>query len=169
MYFYSAQTEGWYRTDIHGDEIPGDAVAISDEGYSELCAGVSASKMLIPGEDGRPMLVDRPGPDLKSLISTRRYLAETAGIIVNGMPLDTGRDSQALVTGAALQALIDSTYTCQWKTSEGFVELDAVHIIAMSSAVRAHVQECFDREAELLVHLEAGTFVDSMLEEGWPA
>jgi hypothetical protein len=169
MYFYSAQTEGWYRTDIHGDEIPADAVAVSDERYSELCAGVSANKMLAMGEDGLPMLMDRPGPDVKSLIATRRYLAETAGIVVNGMPLDTGRDSQALVTGAALQSVIDSAYTCQWKTTGGFVDLDAPQIIAIASTMRAHVQACFDREAELLDAVSAGTYTAAQLDQGWPA
>ncbi|WP_447745129.1 DUF4376 domain-containing protein [Pseudomonas nicosulfuronedens] len=168
MYFYSAQTEGWYRSEIHGADIPADAVAVSEELYTELCAGVSADKMLAPGSDGYPVLLDRPAPAAQALIAARRYQAEIAGILVNGMQLDTGRDSQALVTGAALAALIDSAYTCQWKTAEGFVELDADQIIAMSSAMRAHVQECFDREAELHTYLAAGTFVESMLNEGWP-
>lgn len=106
--------------------------------------------------------------NLKQSIATVRYEHETSGILVNGFFLNTGRDSQALLTGAALEAFMDDTYTCRWKTSEGFIELDAPSLIAMSRAMRKHVQACFNREADLLEHVNAGTYQDSMLEEGWP-
>jgi hypothetical protein len=102
-------------------------------------------------------------------ISSSRYDAETAGITVNGMFIDTGRDSQALITGAALSAMIDPGYVCNWKTSEGFVQLDAQALIAIAQAIRAHVQACFDREAVLLTALDNGSFVEDMLNGGWPA
>ena len=78
-------------------------------------------------------------------IATARYNAEIAGI--DGIKTD--RESQALITGAALKAMQDSTYSCRWKTESGFVELTAPQILAIADAVRAHVQACFDREAEL--------------------
>jgi hypothetical protein len=60
-----------------------------------------------------------------------------------------------LITGAALKAMQDSTYSCRWKTESGFVELTAPQILAIADAVRAHVQACFDREAELVALIEA--------------
>ena len=102
-------------------------------------------------------------------ISSSRYDAETAGITINGMFIDTGRDSQALITGAALSAMIDPDYVCNWKTSDGFVQLDAQSLIGIAQAIRAHVQACFDREAVLLTALENGSFVEDMLNGGWPA
>ncbi|WP_312141129.1 DUF4376 domain-containing protein [Stutzerimonas nitrititolerans] len=102
-------------------------------------------------------------------IAARRWQAETAGITVNGTAIDTGRDSQALITGAAVSAMLDPSYSVRWKTPAGFIELQGQQIIAMATAVRAHVQACFDREAELLEALSDGTFTDAMLEEGWPA
>lgn len=84
-------------------------------------------------------------------IATARYEAEIAG--VNGIRTD--RESQSLITGAALKASMDSTYSCRWKTEAGFVTLTAAQIIAVADAVRAHVQSCFDREAELLPLIEA--------------
>ena len=44
-----------------------------------------------------------------------------------------------------------------WKTIAGFVTLSAVEILATAQAVRAHVQGCFDHEAELLPLIEAAT------------
>ncbi|ANI13094.1 phage tail protein [Pseudomonas citronellolis] len=168
--FYSSSTSGFYVAEIHGEHIPADAVEISIEDYSDLMAGQANGMSIRANSTGHPELVPAlPAPDYPSLIAGRRYQAETAGIEVNGTYLSTDRDSQALVTGAALQAVIDPSYTCRWKTAEGFVTLDAPSIIAMTSVMRAHVQACFDREAELLAHLEAGTFEESMLDQGWPA
>lgn len=101
-------------------------------------------------------------------IAARRYDAETAGITVNGLQIDTGRDSQALITGAAVSAMLDPGYSVRWKTGAGFVDLTAEQIIGVARAARAHVQACFDREAELLDALEAGTFAPEMLDQGWP-
>ncbi|NNN24397.1 DUF4376 domain-containing protein [Pseudomonas nitroreducens] len=165
---YSAQRNGFFTPEINGTDIPDDAVELADEEYEALMVGLGQRKCLVPGPAGRPILQDLPLPDPAAAIAARRYDAETAGITVNGMSLDTGRDSQALVTGAALQAVIDSNYRCQWKTDNGFIDLDASQVIAIASTMRAHVQACFDREAELLVALKDGLFVETMLEEGWP-
>lgn len=106
--------------------------------------------------------------DHRAGVAAERYRRETAGIAVAGMQIDTGRDSQALITGAALAAMLDPNYVCRWKTSAGFVELSTAQIIAVATAVRAHVQGCFDREAALLNAIADGTYAAEMLEEGWP-
>lgn len=103
-----------------------------------------------------------------TIIAARRFDEETRGISINGMVVDTSRDSQALITGAALQATLDPTYTVRWKTGAGFVELNAEQIIGMATSVRAHVQACFDRESELIAAVNAGTYTADMLGQGWP-
>lgn len=106
--------------------------------------------------------------DWPALIAARRYEAEVGGIEIAGMHVDTDDRSKLLINGAALEAMIDPAYTMQWKTPAGFVELDAAQVLGVARAVRAHVQACFDREAELLEALEAGTFTPEMLDQGWP-
>ena len=86
-------------------------------------------------------------------IAQARYNAEIAGI----NSIRTDRESQGLITGAAIKAMQDSTYTCKWKGIDGFVTLNATQIIAIADAVRAHVQSCFDHEAELLPLIESAT------------
>lgn len=93
----------------------------------------------------------------KAEIAQARYNAEIAGITINGVSIKTDRESQGLITGAALQAIEDSTYSCQWKTEGGFVTLVADEIKAVAKAVRAHVQACFDKEAVLIAQVEAVT------------
>lgn len=107
-------------------------------------------------------------PDWSSLIADHRYAHEIAGVEVNGIPIATDDRSKLLINGAALEAMIDPNYVMQWKTPNGFVEMNAQMIIFIARAVRQHVQSCFDREAALLVESENGTITDEMLEQGWP-
>lgn len=93
----------------------------------------------------------------KAEIAAARYEREIAGVEINGVLIDTGRDSQALITGAALAAMLDSEYSLNWKTAVGFIHLSASEIIAVAQAVRTHVQTCFDREGELAALVDAAT------------
>lgn len=117
------------------------------------------------------MIVVNPGVAAQAQrqsIAARRYEAEVGGITLNGMQIDTDDRSKLLINGAALEATIDPAYVMQWKTPGGFIELTAPQVIGIARAVRAHVQACFDREAELLAALDAGTITAAMLNEGWP-
>ena len=84
----------------------------------------------------------------KAEIASDRYDDEISGIEVDGVRINTERDSQALITGAALAAMRDNTYTLKWKSEDGFIMLDANSVINIANLVREHVQECFNREAE---------------------
>ena len=96
-------------------------------------------------------------------IAQARYNAEIAGI----NNISTDRESQSLITGAALKAMQDSTYTCRWKGIDGFITLNATQIIAVADSVRQHVQGCFDHEAELLPLIEAATTEGELEAINW--
>lgn len=100
-------------------------------------------------------------------IAQSRYASEISGITVDNIKIKTDRESQALITGAALQALQDSTYTCNWKTENGFVTLTAEQIQAVAVAVRQHVQACFDREAVLIEQVKAATTIEELEQIKW--
>lgn len=94
----------------------------------------------------------------KQEIATARYEEEISGIVFDGYQIATDRDSQSLITGAALAAMQDSSYSARWKTTTGsFINLNADQILTVAQAVRVHVQSCFDHEAELLPLIEAAT------------
>ena len=103
----------------------------------------------------------------KAEIAVARYEAETAGVTVNNVLIDTGRDSQALITGAALAAVIDASYSLNWKTDAGFIHLTTPEIIAVAQAVRAHVQSCFDKEGELVARINAATTKEELDAITW--
>lgn len=106
----------------------------------------------------------------KAEIAAARYEREIAGTTVNGITIDTGRDSQALITGAALAAMLNENYSLNWKTENGFIHLTAPEIIAVAQAVRAHVQACFDREGELVALVDAAQTAEDLDEIiiSWP-
>lgn len=171
--YYSKTTGCTYLSDRH-NQMPTDAVPISDARYQEVIASPAPGKIRSHDAAGLPILIDPPvhvptADDHRAAVAAERYTREIAGITLDGKQIDTGRDSQALITGAALASVLDPEYSCQWKTPAGFVQLSSEQIIGVASAVRAHVQSCFDREAELLAEIDAGTYVESMLSEGWPA
>ena len=103
----------------------------------------------------------------KSEIAAARYAAEIAGVTVGGVVVRTDRESQALITGAALKAMQDGTYSCTWKAESGFVTLDAATIIAVADAVRSHVQGCFDAEYAKCVLIDAAQTVEAVEAVEW--
>ena len=107
--------------------------------------------------------------DWMAQIAARRFQAETGGVIVEGIQINTDRDSQSLLTGAAFAASIDPDYRIKWKAETGFVDLTGEQVMGIASQVRAFVQACFNREAELLGAVADGSITAEMLEEGWPA
>ena len=151
---------GFYPPDYHG-ELPADTdfIEVSDE-EKERVYGILPA--FYDKTDGTFKHWTPPAPTLDTLktrkkaeIAAARYEVETAGITVNDATIDTGRDSQALITGAAVAAMLDENYSLNWKTETGFIHLIAPEIIAVAQAVRAHVQSCFDREGELCEQIDA--------------
>ncbi|WP_051294407.1 DUF4376 domain-containing protein [Gemmobacter nectariphilus] len=102
----------------------------------------------------------------RAAVKARRDVAIASGITVGGVSVATDDQSQSRVMGAAVAAMLDPGYSVQWKTASGFVTLSAPQVIGLATAIRAHVQACFDREAVLLADLEAGGTVD--IDTGWP-
>lgn len=169
-YFVTADATGVIATRLVGGVhvIPEHATKVSAEDWYRLTQEADGVWHL--DADGK--LTKKPypevAPDIPRMIADKRYEAEVSGITFNELNIDSGRDSQGLITGAALQAIIDPQYTLRWKTQSGFVELTGSQIIEVATAIRSHVQACFDREAELLAAVEGGTFTQDMLDAGWP-
>ena len=91
-------------------------------------------------------------------LKAARDAAIARGIEVDGLRLQTDDLSQSRLTAAALAARLDPALTLRWKLATGdFVALSAPQIIALALAVRAHVQACFDREADLAAQIRAAT------------
>lgn len=100
-------------------------------------------------------------------IRLRRDRAIATGICVAGIPVPTDEKTQGRIMGAAVAAMLDPAYEVLWKADDGvFVRLSSSEVIGIASQVRAHVQACFDREAELRQAIADDEAPDAEL--GWP-
>lgn len=55
-YYYSKSTGGFYINEIHGSNIPADAVEITESDHMALLAGQSTGKMIYADSNGKPIL-----------------------------------------------------------------------------------------------------------------
>lgn len=74
---YSKQTGGFYDHAIHGDNIPDDAVEITQEQHAALLQGQSDGRLITADENGFPILVDPPGPTPEQLSARARAKRDT--------------------------------------------------------------------------------------------
>lgn len=68
--FYSKSQNGFYIPAIHGDNIPADAVEITDEQHAKLLAGQSNGKRIVADANGRLVLADPPAPTPEQVIAS---------------------------------------------------------------------------------------------------
>lgn len=58
--YYSAERRGFFTEEIHGDNLPADAVEITTDEWRALIHEQSANgKQIVPGKDGKPIAVDQ--------------------------------------------------------------------------------------------------------------
>jgi hypothetical protein len=159
------QRAKWTETQNYTPAAPGEKkLILADDTPVELGWRVRNGTLFSPET---PVLEDIKADKLTE-IATARFAAETGGLTLpTGVAVDTSRESQALITGAALQATLDSVYTCQWKTAAGFIQLDASTILSIATAVRQHVQACFDQEATLSAQVNAAATVAAVEAVVW--
>lgn len=151
-------------------------IEISEQEYQQALAGMLAGEhvqiingglFVGPLPEPEPEPEPEVPPDWPAVIAERRYAVEIGGIDINGLHVDTDDRSKLLINGAAALASANPEFTLNWKTPDGFVQLTAEQVQGVAKAVALHVQACFNREAELLAELEAGTLTEDMLEQGW--
>lgn len=66
------------------------------------------------------------------------------GITTNGITIEGDDKTQIRLAGARIEAESNPDYVVKWKATSGEVELNAAQVIALSSALRQHIQKCFD-------------------------
>ena len=81
--FYSKTTGGFYAREIHGDNIPDDAVEITEAEHAALIEGQSKGQRIAADANGRPILQDPPPPTAEQIMArlearVQRWLDEQA-------------------------------------------------------------------------------------------
>ena len=117
---------------------------------------------------GQPKTLDQIKQRKLADLAAYRYAREIGG----SGPFKTDRESQALVTGAALAATLDPAYTVDWKVANGWITLNATELLAAAQVIRAHVQVCFSNEKTHALAIEALANVQAIIDydftTGWP-
>lgn len=110
-----------------------------------------------PAEPEPPSTLSEAIPAKLTELAGKRYAVETGGTMLGTMPLNTDRQTCAIITAAYVKAMADPAFTVpNWKLADGvFVTLDAATIMAVADAMSAHVQAAFDREATLSAQIMA--------------
>lgn len=74
--YFSASTRGFYASDVHGNKMPKDAVAISDEQYQDVHSKLVTGHKLGSDEQGCPIAVEPPLPTSEQLLAQNQYQAK---------------------------------------------------------------------------------------------
>ncbi len=113
--------------------------------------------------DGHSFSAPPPPPpptaeDLVAYAANARWIKETGGITVAGIPVATDDSSQGKITGAQAMVTLNPSFTTAWKGSNGsFTTLTATEITAIATAVGNHVAACFAAEEQVDAAITAGT------------
>jgi hypothetical protein len=125
-------------------------------GHATLIDG-EASLIAVLAEAAPDIVVHTPA-GLAAYAATARYAKENAGIVFNGIPIATDDRSKQMLMGARIAATADPAFKANWAGSDGNVySLTADQIIAVSNAVLAHVNSCFDKFAAVKAAIAADT------------
>ena len=161
---------------------------VPNEGdFADLWENVNAYVLAHPDEveDVTPP----PVPTLEETRATaletlrlRKWQAKDAGIVVNGIAIDTDDKGQATINGAVTNCLIDPGFAAQWKTAatnpDGtavWVSIGKDVIFSLAGALTAHTEACFALEGIKQAEIAALASVEAIqdwlkhsLDEGWP-
>ncbi len=105
MFYYSPSTRGFYHEDVHGkieveipivgilvtlreSMIPADVVEVTPAEHMALMVGQNAGKLIVPGEGGKPVLIDHPAqtPEIAWMVARRRRDALLRGLDWTQLP-----------------------------------------------------------------------------------
>lgn len=156
--YYAKSTGGFYLPDIHGENIPTDAVEIPDEEYAALMQAQSDGKQIIADDNGYPIAVfplqpARTKTSLLAEVATKRWQVETGGIVVAGRFVATDRESQAQLNNVCVSLKNGLIADTAWKATNGdFTLVTLTDLEPVAQAVAAHVRACFAAEQ---IHNEA--------------
>ena len=178
MHYFSNKTGLFYVKSIHGNNIPSDAVDVTDAKYTELQKARSEGMLIVLDDSGHPIAIAPPADvrtkeSLLTEVANRRWQVEMGGIIVNGCAIDTGSESQAKINAVYVSLSSGLITDTQWKMADGLFELVTLEKLApIALAVAAHVRACFVAEhthVAAITALQTQAELDSYdINTGWP-
>ena len=112
---------------------------------------------LVPlSEEDKVVFLEEEKKKLRQEAADKRYEKEVSGILVDGLPINTSRESQAMITAAFAAFKNGLLTTINWKCSNGtWITLDETQFASIAQAVIDHVQVCFSEEQVKTTEIDA--------------
>lgn len=153
-YYYSPSTKGFYRSDIHGNLMPADAVIITQAEHAELITAQSLGKIIQADENGKPIAVAPPEPSPPTLeelraekeaaLAVEKRRVKDGGFMVDGVLFDSDAAARTAYLEFNAFLAIDPTYSEEWKASgDTWVTLDATLFAKIVEASKQHTSSVF--------------------------
>lgn len=145
---FSKSTSGFYIEAIHGDNIPDDAVEISNDEHAALLEGQSQGKRIVAGPDGHPELAEPPPPTPEQLRDAAKASRASAVAAIKvttqaGHTFDGDEISQGRMARAILGLRGSDVATVTWVLADNTViaatEAELTEALALAGAAQAAV------------------------------
>ncbi len=150
----SVKVRFWADRDENPDNIPGHKIADVQHVRDGEVVNPPWIKMTKDAFQNWTTNVATKRVEIGAYIKQRAYELETEGLDINGTMVATGRDDQAMLSGAVNYLNLNPEAVINWQSADGsFVTLNKAAVDAIASAVGAHVQAHFTRRKELFEEL----------------
>ena len=185
--FYSAAERGFYNSNIH-QNMPADAIPVSDAEYFALMQAQAAGKIISPDDQGKPIAADRiySVAEKKALkkadIETLRDLKIAAGVPYtfsgNAPSLIQTRDQRDFrnITGISVAGIIQSgqDVTLKFRDQDDVDhDITPAQAVELGSVVMQRISDIYNaswRHKDAVEALSSPDAIDSYdITIGWPA
>lgn len=158
--YYSASTGGFYPSDFKSDYLasgtwPIDATEVTEDAYNSFMEAQKNGLMIVPGDNGYPMVISHPLPPLAELqdriwgkIKEKRTTLMHGGVKVGNYWFHSDPDSRVQQLGLVAMGT-NIPQGLKWKTMSGdFVDMDATLASTILLATGANDNAIFTKAEE---------------------
>jgi len=175
--FYAKSTGGFYDLSIHGDNIPADAVEITDAEHSALLEGQSSGKIISADSFGAPILTDPAKATeeqvWESIKAERDRRQLEGGVLVDGhwfLSTERATGEYNSLINASQGVASDTVLRSGWRTMDG-AQVDMTPALASNILIAGIAQRCAIDDAAIAhkAAMEASPDPSAYdFSSGWP-
>lgn len=116
--YYSASAQGFFTSEVNGENIPSDCVEITEEYKAYLLSSESSAKKIAPDENGYPIIVDAVLSDENRVMIERAW--RDSELIQADVELNKVQDADPKAIGTVAQWRQYRKELRAYPESEGF-------------------------------------------------
>jgi hypothetical protein len=107
-------------------------------------------------------------------VQAKKCAVRDGGFLVDAVRFDSDMPAQLAYMSLAMELMSNPTYTTDWKASGNFwVTMDATGFAKVRAGIKAHIEACFARQAQLDYLVQNAASVEELdaisIDTGWPS